>query len=52
MNANNDEIPLADAVFPLTGEDGSAFAIIGKVRRAILRSNHPELAKQFVAVAI
>lgn len=39
--------PLTDAVVQLTGEDGNAFAILGRVRRAILRSNRPELAEQF-----
>jgi hypothetical protein len=35
----------------LTGEDGNAFAILGRVRRAILHSNHPELAEQFLQEA-
>ena len=43
--------PLTDAVVQLTNEDGNAFAILGRVRRAILRSNHPELAEQFVVEA-
>jgi hypothetical protein len=43
--------PLTDAVVVLTGTDGNAFAILGKVRRAILRSNHPELANDFIAEA-
>ena len=43
--------PLSDAVVQLTNEDGNAFAILGRVRRAILRSNHPELAEQFVVEA-
>lgn len=43
--------PLTDAVVVLTGTDGNAFAILGKVRRAILRSNHPELADDFLAEA-
>lgn len=44
--------PLTDAVVELTGNDGNAFAILGRVRRAVLRSNHPELADQFVQDAI
>ena len=28
------------------GEDGNAFAILGRVRRGILRSDHPELADE------
>lgn len=47
MNSNNSK-PLTDAVVQLTGEDGNAFSIIARVRRAILRSDHPELAEQFV----
>jgi len=43
--------PLTDAVVRLVGEDGNAFAILGRVRRAILRSNHPELADEFVQEA-
>ena len=43
--------PLTDAVVVLTGTYGNAFAILGKVRRAILRSNHPELADDFIAEA-
>ena len=39
--------PLTDAVVPLTQVDGNAFAILGAVRRAILKSNHPELAEPF-----
>lgn len=43
--------PLTDAVVVLTGSDGNAFAILGRVKRAILRSNHPELADAFIAEA-
>jgi len=43
--------PLTDAVVRLIGEDGNAFAILGQVRRAILRSNHPELADDFIQEA-
>jgi len=42
---------LTDAVVQLTGEDGNAFAILGRVRRAIVKSNHPELAKPFLQEA-
>ena len=49
MNTTNESsAPLTNAVVELTGHDGNAFAILGRVRRAILRSNHPELADQFV----
>ena len=43
--------PLTDAVVKLTDEDGNAFALLGHVRRAILNSNHPELAEPFVVEA-
>lgn len=52
MNTTNESsAPLTDAVVELTGHDGNAFAILGRVRRAILRSNHPELAEQFLQEA-
>lgn len=49
MNNTND--PLTDAVVQLTGEDGNAFAILGRVRRAIIKSNRPELAETFMSEA-
>lgn len=48
---NDNNAPLTDSVVVLTGTDGNAFAILGKVRRAILMSNHPELIDQFMADA-
>mgnify|MGYP000926631824 FL=1 len=48
---NDNNAPLTDAVVVLTGTDGNAFAILGKVRRAILKSNHPELIDQFMTDA-
>ena len=44
--------PLTDAVVQLSEEDGNAFAILGRVRRAILRSNHSELADEFMQEAM
>ncbi len=44
--------PLTDAVVQLSGEDGNAFAILGRVQRAIRKSNHPELAAQFLQEAM
>lgn len=44
-------LPLTDAIVQLTGTSGNAFAILGRVRRAILNSNHPELAGQFIEEA-
>ncbi|MBS0588322.1 MAG: hypothetical protein E6Q59_08075 [Nitrosomonas sp.] len=43
--------PLTDAVVELTGKDGNAFLILGLVRRAILKSNRPELAENFMREA-
>ena len=40
--------PLTDATVPLLGESGNAFAILGRVRQAILRSNRPDLAEPFM----
>lgn len=50
MNTSN--TPLTDAVVQLTGEDGNAFAILGRVRRAIIKSNRPELAETFMSEAM
>lgn len=52
MNTTNEcQAPLTDAVVQLTEQDGNAFVILGHVRRAILSSNRPELAEQFVVDA-
>ena len=48
---HNESTPFTDAVVKLVGEDGNAFAILGRVRRGILKSNHPELADAFVSEA-
>ena len=39
--------PLTDAVVKLTDQDGNAFLILARVRRAIIFSDHPELADPF-----
>ena len=44
--------PYTDAVVALTGKDGNAFLILGLVRRGISRSNHPELAEEFMQEAM
>lgn len=49
---NESTTPLTDAVVELVGHDGNAFAILGRVRRAIQRSNHPELADPFMQEAM
>lgn len=49
MHATADPtLPLTDAVVTLIDNDGNAFAILGRVRRAIAHSNHPELADPFM----
>lgn len=40
--------PLTNAKVKLVGEDGNAFAILGKVQKAIKRSDKPELAGDFI----
>jgi hypothetical protein len=32
----------------LVGEDGNAFAIMGRVKRALQRAGHSELAEQYI----
>ena len=51
MTNSNDNTPLTNAVVKLIGENGNAFAILGRVRRGILCSDHPELADKFVMEA-
>lgn len=43
--------PLTNAIVKLSGEDGNAFVLLGRVRRAILASDHPELADAFILEA-
>lgn len=43
--------PLTDAAVKLSEEDGNAFMILGRVKQAIKRSNHPELAEKFIEEA-
>jgi len=45
------EVPYTDAVVQLSGENGNAFSILGRVRRGIRQSNHPELEAEFVREA-
>lgn len=53
MNTINEiSSPFTDAVVTLIGEDGNAFAILGRVRRAISRSDHPELVDAFLQEAM
>ncbi|CAH1211671.1 conserved hypothetical protein [Candidatus Nitrotoga sp. BS] len=52
MPSADRDVPYTDAVVQLTGEDGNAFLILGRVRLAILKSNHPELAEAFLQEAM
>ena len=45
------EVPYTDAVVQLTGNNGNAFLVLGKVSQAIKHSNHPELVDEFVREA-
>lgn len=47
MTTHNESKPLTNATVVLTGTDSNGFAILGRVQRAILESNHPELVDQF-----
>ena len=42
------EKPLTDVRVKLVGEDGNAFAILGKVKKALEAAGHDELAKQYL----
>ena len=48
----NDVTPLTDAVVELVGADGKVNGVISRVRRAILSSNRPELAQDFIWYAV
>ena len=51
MTNSKDNTPLTNAVVKLIGENGNAFAILGRVRRGILHSDRPELADEFIMEA-
>ena len=44
-------MPKTDVVVKLVGEDGNAFAIIGKVRKALERGGHADLVEPFTKEA-
>lgn len=50
MTNSKDNTPLTNAVVKLIGQNGNAFAILGRVRRGILHSDRPELADEFIMV--
>jgi hypothetical protein len=43
--------PLTNAKVTLIGINGNAFSILGTLRKAILKSDHPELVEQFISEA-
>ncbi len=45
------DVPLTDARVKLTVQDGNAFNLLGLVRKAILKSNQPDLADAFMSEA-
>lgn len=40
-------MPKTDIIVELTGGDGNAFMIMGKVAKALKRGGHPELVDEF-----
>lgn len=46
------DTPLTNATVQLTNSDGNAFLILSRVRHAIVKSNHPELAQAFMDEAM
>ena len=47
MNNPKAESPLTDITVKLTGEDGNAFAIIGRVRAALRKNGRADLVEAF-----
>ena len=41
-----------DVQVKLVGEDGNAFAIMGRVRRALIDAGHHELAEEYMQEAV
>jgi len=44
-------MPKTNIKVKLVGEDGNAFAILGRVKKALIRGGHPELAEQYIKEA-
>ena len=49
---NNKNYPKTNVVVKLTGRNGNAFAILGKVSKALKQAGHPDLAKQYLNEAM
>jgi len=45
-------MPKTDVQVKLIGTDGNAFAILGKVKQALKRAGHTDLADQFMKEAM
>lgn len=45
-------MPKTNVKVQLTGEDGNAFFIMGRVSGALKRGGHPELATEFIKEAV
>jgi len=45
-------MPKTDVQVKLIGADGNAFAILGKVKQALKRAGHAELAEEFMKEAM
>lgn len=41
-------VPLTDVEVDLVGEDGNAFAIMGRVSKALKRAGHKDLVDQYI----
>ena len=44
-------MPITDVQVKLVGEDGNAFAILGRVTKALKRAGHGDLANEFIEEA-
>ncbi len=44
-------MPKTDVKVTLVGEDGNAFAILGRVKRALQRAGHSDLAEAYMKEA-
>lgn len=47
LTAEEPKMPKTDVEVQLSGEDGNAFSIIGRVSKALKRAGEAELAKEF-----
>lgn len=45
------DVRYPDVTVELSGQDGSAFAILGRVSNALKRAGHPDAANEFVTEA-